>query len=72
MTTQTQKQAILAVLDILMEAISTAGERGIPSGHLYAILMGKMTLSQYQSLIGILVKSGKVKDSGHLLTAIKA
>jgi hypothetical protein len=58
-----------AVLVIMLEVIQSAGPTGIPSGHFYAQLMGHMTFKTYQDLIDVLVASGKVRLSGHVLTA---
>lgn len=40
----------------------------VPSGHLYARLMGHMSLDTYNKLIGILKQSNLVEESNHLLT----
>lgn len=40
----------------------------IPSGHLYAHLMGRMSLDTYNSLIGILKQANLVEEKNHLLT----
>ena len=40
----------------------------IPSGHLYAQLMGKMSLDQYQNMIETLQKAGLVSLKNDLLT----
>jgi hypothetical protein len=70
MTAQ-QKQAILQICDAVVEGIKVAGPIGIPSGHVYASLMHfGCNLSQYESLIGILVKAGKIRKQGDLLFAI--
>lgn len=51
----------LAVLDAIIEA----GERGAPSGVLYAALMARgCTLNQFQSLMRPLVIRGFVTESG--------
>lgn len=43
----------------------------VPSGHLYARLMGHMSLETYEALIGILIEAGKVKrHPSHLLVWI--
>jgi hypothetical protein len=42
--------------------------KSVPSGHLYARLMGHMNLETYNKIIGILVKTGAVTNEGHLLT----
>jgi len=40
----------------------------VPSGHLYARLMGRMSLDTYNSLIGLLKQANLVEESNHLLT----
>ena len=60
-------QTLVLVLDVLQEIIKGAGTSGIPSGHLYAQLMGKMSLEQYTKLIDILKDAGKVTEIGHVL-----
>ena len=65
-----QLHAVFEVLTTLHKAIQSTGEQGIPSGHLYAMLMGKIGLSQYEQLISILLQSGKVTRSNHLLRAV--
>jgi hypothetical protein len=69
MTTDTNElQAALQIARILAEAIRDAGPMGLPSGHLYAAVMGKVSLGAYQSILRVLVNKGWVRDSGHLLT----
>lgn len=60
-------RTLVLVLDILQEIIKGAGTAGIPSGHLYAQLMGKMSLEQYTKFIDILKDAGKVTENGHVL-----
>ena len=62
-------EAIMDVMDAFLEAIKAGGKQGVPSGHLYAMAMYAMTLEQYQSMIRIMVKSGKVIQRGDLLYA---
>ena len=50
------------------EAIRTAGT--IPSGTLYAMMLGQMSLAFYEGLIDQLVRSGLVRKDSHLLTWI--
>lgn len=61
------KRAALAIL----EAITAAGEHGIPSGHLYAALMGKMDLNTYNQFVNALIKADKITQHGYLLKAVK-
>ena len=61
-----QIEATLQVLKALAGIIYEAGE--IPSGHLYARLMGTVSLDEYQRLIGTLKGAGLVTEKpGHLL-----
>ena len=60
------QQAALAILD----AIRAAGDRGIPSGHVYAAVMGSMSLDTYNLIIGALVGAKKITNTNHLLKAI--
>lgn len=55
------------VMDALHEAIKTAGPQGIPSGHLYAMLMGRIDFEDYQWLIDTMVKAGGVTLINHVL-----
>jgi len=61
-----QAQQALAVIQILGSAIKEAGE--IPSGTLYAMVMGKISYETYTSAIALLVRQGIIKESNHLLT----
>lgn len=57
------------VFDTVQEIITGAGSQGIPSGHLYAMLMTYMDLQTYQTMIGLMVKAGGVILKGHVLRA---
>ena len=61
-----QKDAMLSIVTAIADAIRDLGS--VPSGHLYARVMGALSLSQYNQVIGILKKQGLVEESGHLLT----
>lgn len=65
MSNETQvKAATLAAL-ALGETIRECGR--VPSGHLYAAVMGHMSLSCYQQLIGVLKNAGMVREESHEL-----
>jgi hypothetical protein len=67
-----KREQALKVINTIHNCIEDAGEEGIPSGHLYAMLMGfGMTLDSYNAVISYLKKAGKITDSGHLLKVIK-
>ena len=57
------------ILDTVQEIIKGAGSQGIPSGHLYAMLMTYMDLQTYQTMIGLMVKAGGVTLQNHVLRA---
>ena len=67
---QSKKQATAAIQITLAvgDAIKALGS--IPSGHLYARLMDRMSLETYEKIIGVLKNTGLVKESGNLLTWI--
>jgi hypothetical protein len=57
---------IITAASVVAETIRDLGQ--VPSGHLYAGLMGTITLDQYQTIIGILKEAGVVEECNHLLT----
>jgi len=63
------KNALL-VLDTVNQAIKKAGQDGIPSSHLYAMLMEYMSLHTYQAMIDVLIKAKQIKNTGQLLTSL--
>ncbi len=52
----------------IAEAIRDLGS--VPSGHLYARLMDKMDLAEYEGLIDLLKLGGVIRESGHVLTFV--
>lgn len=68
---QSSTKDLLLLRDLISvgECIRELGE--VPSGHLYARLMGKLSLESYEAIIRQLVKADLVKRSNaHLLTWI--
>ncbi len=66
-----QKKHILAVQAValdLLEAIAIGGEMGAPGGHLYAPLMGKLSLSQFQQIVGQMQGRGFIEQHGDCYT----
>lgn len=69
MTTPTPTQRAKAIKDLifcLLEAIREVKQ--IPSGHLYAIVSSHVGLETYNAAIDIIVESGVVTRSNHMLT----
>jgi hypothetical protein len=64
--TAEEKKAAIGVLMAVGEAIRDFGS--VPSGELYAFLMDKLTLDQYNNVIRILKNAGLIKEEAHLLT----
>ena len=63
-------KAIVQIVSALVECIEAAGNRGVPEGELYAVLMPTgCNLEQFQQLVSLLTESGRVKKQGHLLLA---
>ncbi len=60
-----RKQANIYLATIL----TTVGDipEGAPSGHLYAALMGQMSLDDYNMLIGICKGGSLMTEEGHVL-----
>jgi hypothetical protein len=50
--TNTEAKAAFGILQAVAEAIRELGE--VPSGHLYANLMSKLTLAQFEQVLGVL------------------
>jgi len=62
-------QAVILTCKAMIEAIESFGPRGVPSGELYANVMGTMSLDQYNNVIGVLVKTGFITNDHNLLRA---
>lgn len=70
--TTEQLAAALQVAKIALQAITEAGISGIPSGVLYAAMMGTFSrLETYESMVDLLVKSRVVERlPNHVLRAV--
>lgn len=64
--TPAELKSTLALIYAVAEAIREAGP--IPSGHLYARLMGMLTLVQYEKIISVLKGARVITEKGNLLT----
>lgn len=56
-----------AVIGVIADCIRDAGPAGAISGHLYASVMGVMSLSTYNHIIAYLEFGGRIKVVGHTL-----
>ena len=59
------KRAAAAILLAIGDVIKELGE--VPSGHLYARLMGHMSLDSYNKCIAALKDAGLVTESNYVL-----
>ena len=65
-------QILLSMVMALIETVEAAGPMGAPSGTCYAAFMSKgTTLEWYEYIKGVAIESGKIRESGHLLTSTK-
>jgi hypothetical protein len=65
MNADQRAEAAVATIRALAETIRAARE--IPSGHLYGMVRGDMTLSRYQAAIGLLKGASLVEEQNFLL-----
>ncbi len=61
----TDEEKIAEVIATLIEAVKVAGSMGVPAGHMYAMLMSKLTLAQFQKLMDLTVRTGMVRHVNH-------
>jgi hypothetical protein len=59
-----QAQALRAVAGAFIEAVKAGGSLGVPGGVLYAAVIDKVTLAQFQQIMGGLVRAGKLSKRG--------
>ena len=68
-TESTEQERIAVIVGIIVAVAEAIRELGsVPSGHIYARLMGRMSLETYEGIINVLVRKGIVRrESSHLL-----
>ena len=65
-TKEQQTEAVVEIIKAVADAIREL--KRVPSGHLYARLMGHMDLDQYNLIIGLLINAGLIeKTNSHEL-----
>lgn len=62
-----RKQANVYLATILTTVAEMPQQEAV-SGHLYAALMGKMSLDEYNTLIGLCKSGSLLMERGHVLT----
>lgn len=74
MSNVTAKQASAAIemIRIAYEAVASRGTEGMPSGHLYALMMSAFaSVDQYQSMVDLMVRTKLLSQNGLILIAAK-
>lgn len=66
MASKEQRQAVFDLLVAVLELIRVKKE--VPSGELYAQMMGKMDIHTYNTILSTIKGSGLVVEKNHLLT----
>lgn len=67
-TPKPTKEQVQAAVQMIMAMGNVIKEFGsVPSGHLYARLMGKLSLGEYEKIIGTLKNAGLVREVNYLL-----
>ena len=66
---ETDRTKLVALAGAIAEAVKDL-PHGIPSGHLYAALMGQMALLDYQLLLSVLKLAGMIRVESHYINWI--
>jgi hypothetical protein len=66
MTPAQRAAALRLALQVILDAVKEGGNRGAPGGVLYAALIGRISLQQFEQMMAALVKMGKLRKSGDL------
>lgn len=64
-TTKEETRAVLDLLVAILEVIRVKGE--MPSGELYSLLMDKVDIHTYETMLSRITGSGLVEQKSHLL-----
>lgn len=63
---QAEKKAALAIVLAIAGTIKELGS--VPSGHLYNSVMHRMSLDNYNAVIGLIEQAGMIRIQNHLIT----
>lgn len=67
--TRQEVDQALAIVKAVADTIRELKE--VPSGHLYARVMGHMSYVTYESIVGMLKRTGFVVEKHHVLTWVE-
>jgi hypothetical protein len=63
---QAQTKLLCQLCQMFIDAVKEGGSMGAPAGVMYAAVMDKMTLNQFQQVMSALEAMGKVRRTGVL------
>lgn len=68
MANEVSKDQVVSAVKVMAAVAETIRElKEVPSGHLYAQLMGQMSFESYESIIRTLKRADLVAEKGHVL-----
>lgn len=71
MTSSDIAKALVAIIESIVETVNESPD-GAPAGVMYAALMHYgCSHSQFESLMGALVRKGRIRQEGHLYFPVK-
>lgn len=71
--TDAQMQAIVGIVTTIIHTVQEAGPIGAPGGVIYAAMMAHgLSLGQYEALMRLAVRSGKIALRGQCYVAVQS
>lgn len=64
--TPDQIKATRMLASMFIDAVKEGGSRGAPAGVMYAAICDKITLSQFNQIMGALVRHKRLRQEGNL------
>lgn len=71
MTTLQDVYRVIAICNAFLDTVQAAGPDGAPAGVMYAAVMDKMSLEQFECVMGLLVEAGRLRKSNHVYYAVE-
>lgn len=65
-----QVQRALLMAAAILDTIREMGDEGVPAGHLYAAVMGRISIDAFEGIMAVLVGSHKVRKVGQVYVAV--
>lgn len=71
-STRDQLSALVAIGRTIVDVVEAGPEWGVPSGTIYAAMMGVVSLDRYNQFIDALVNAGLIARRGDCLVVVKS